>query len=135
MISEEKQYEYLGRVLTDRLNRIFDSFKLFLQLFSTIVGGSIWLSMQNVSPNARHRYIVASDTLILLVILVTGVMVFEAQRGWWGYRKTLSEFDGGNHPIPPPKWTRRWTEIVMLLGMVASGVVFALFNPFAVSSN
>src|ERR1700730_1452486 len=104
MISEEKQYEHIGTVLKDRHNLIFDSFKLFLQLVSSIVGGSIWLSMQKeVSPNARLTYIVASDTLICIVILVTAAMVGGALCGWWGYRVTLSKFDGGKHPIPRPK--------------------------------
>jgi len=75
MISEEKQYEYVGSIVTDRIDRIRDAFKLFLQLFSIIVGGSIWLSMQKISPDARQTYLLVSDTLVCLVIFVTGVLV------------------------------------------------------------
>ena len=134
MINEEKQYEYIASVITDRLNRARDAFKLFLQLFAAIVGGSIWLSSQvTVSPSAKHTYSAVSNMLVWLVILVTGIMVLEALRGWWGYRKALSKFDGGEHPIPPPTPRALVTEVVMVACMIAAGIIFTLFNPFAIT--
>ncbi len=110
MISEEKQYEYIGSVITDRLDRARDAFKLFLQLFSAIAGGSIWLSMQKILDSTRDTYILVSDALVVLVFVVTGTMVYEALRGWWGYRDALSRFDGDNirslDPSGGPSWRR-----------------------------
>jgi hypothetical protein len=132
MITEEKQYEYIGAVITDRLDRSRDSFKLFLQLFSAIVGGSFWLSKQGVSSDAAtYRYIVESDALVVLVITVTGIMVYRAYRGWWGYREALARFDGGNFPIPRPSRGTLWAEKAMLGCMALAGGIFIAFNPFA----
>jgi hypothetical protein len=84
----ELQFEYLTATLTDRLDRSLNAFKLFLQLFSAIAGGSVWLSMQpSVGANARLAYATLSNILVWLVIAVTALMVFQALRSWWGYRK------------------------------------------------
>lgn len=133
MISEDKQYEYIGTVITDRIDRARDAFKLFLQLFSIIVGGAIWLSMHEIPDGARYTYIIVSDALVLLLTLVTGTMVYEALRGWWGYREALSSFDGGKYPIPPPKRRALASEVVMMFCMVAGASIFIWANPFAIA--
>jgi len=132
MISDEKQYEYVGSVVIDRLNRSRDGFKMYLQVFSAIVGGSIWLSMQPVSGAARENYVVVSDALVILLTFVTSCMVFGAARGWWNYRMTLSKFDGGQYPIPSPSLRALEAEAAMLASMVVASVVFVCFNPFSI---
>jgi hypothetical protein len=134
MISEEAHYKYVGSVIKHRLDQIRDAFRLFLQLFSAIVGGSIWLSIQVAEKPSRHTYARVSDLLVALLTLVTAVMVSEALRGWWGYRKTLSRFDTGQHRIPMPRKRSLVTEIVMVACMVGAAVVFVWFNPFTFSS-
>ena len=103
MIGEEKQYEYVGSVVTDRLDRARDAFKLFLQLFSAIVGGAIWLNTQHIALEARSNYVLVSDVLVALVTFVTGTMVYRAIKGWWGYRLALSKFDCGSTQFLPPR--------------------------------
>jgi hypothetical protein len=136
MISEEKHYEYLGSVIINRLQLVRDAFKLFLQLFSAIVGGSVWLSLQTtITPATKHRLGTVSDALVWLVILVTGIMVLEALRSWWDYRVELSKLDGGKYPIPRPKARAMKAEAAMLICMIAAGVIFSLFNPFRIGAN
>lgn len=132
MIGDDKQYEYIGSVITDRLDRVRDAFKLFLQLFSGIVGGSIWLSTQQISPAAREFYVLVSDALVILVVFVTGTMVYEALRGWWGYREALAELTYESHPAPRPKLRAVVAEVAMLVGMVAAAGIYVCSNPFAV---
>ena len=135
MISDEKQYEYIGSVIIDRIDRVRDAFKLYLQLFAAIVGGSIWLSTQNISPVARRTYAFVSNALVGLLIVVTVIMVYAALRSWWRSRETMSNFDGGQYPIPGPEFQAIVAEIAMLLCMIASAAIFFCFNPFLVPSN
>lgn len=135
MISDEKQYEFIGSMLKDRLDRGRDALRLFLQLFSAIVGGSIWLSIQDITPAARVAYERASNALIVLLIVVTGAMIWRATAGWWGYRQKLSEFQFENHPAPPPKYVAILAEALMLICMVVAGGFFIYFNPFNTPSN
>ncbi|MGJ0535326.1 hypothetical protein [Methylocystis sp.] len=135
MISDEKQYEFVGSMLKDRLDRGRDALRLFLQLFSAIVGGSIWLSIQDLTPAGRMAYERASNALIVLLIVVTGAMIWRATAGWWGYRQKLSEFEFENHPAPPPKCVAILAEALMLICMVAAGGFFIYFNPFNIPSN
>ena len=76
-----------------------------------------------------------SDALVLLVLVVTVIMIYQALRGWWGYRKALSKFDCGNYPVPPPRIWAFLAEAFMLVAMVLVAVIFVRFNPFAIPSN
>jgi hypothetical protein len=65
---------------------------MFVQLFSAIVGGAIWLSSQpTVTSEASKIYINLSNVLVSLVTLIASVMVFEDYRIWWGYRIAQSK--------------------------------------------
>lgn len=68
MISEDEQYKYIGTVITDRIDRTRDGFKLYVQLFSAIVGGSVWLSVQKdflqLAQQAKPTYSCLSNVLV-----------------------------------------------------------------------
>lgn len=133
MINEEDQYKHIGSVIKERLDYSRDAFKSFVQSMTVIIGGSIWLSMQTISPEARETYVLLSRLLVVLVVIVGSIMVIQALRGWWGYRVALSKF-AAHHPIPPPRRNALTAEIVMLACMIGSGIGFWVWNPFLIAS-
>jgi len=121
----------MASVITDRIGRARDAFKLFLQLFSAIAAGSYWLSGRAaISPDNKCTYVFVSDALVWLVVVVVAITVYEALRSWWGYREALARFDGGNFPIPRPEWKALRADIALAFLMVAAGIVFTAMNPF-----
>lgn len=132
MISDEQLYKTLSEMIAERNKNALDAFKLFISLYSAIVGGSIWLSTQaNRNLPAYGRL---SSGVILLVTLVAVVLVIEAKRGWWGYRKAQSELVGknetGRYRVPPPKiFPTILTEGAMVIAMVLAAAGFLWFNP------
>jgi hypothetical protein len=122
-------------MIAERNRNALDAFKLFISLYSAIVGGSIWLSIQaDKNSSSYSSYGWLSNGAVALLTIVAVVLVFEAKRGWWGYRKAQSKLVGktadGNYRIPLPKlFPTALTEGVMVLSMVAAGVGFIMFNP------
>lgn len=136
MISDEKHFDYIGAIITDRIDRSRDALKLFLQLFSAIVGGSIWLSIQpNISEAARKAYERASNGLVVLLVVVTVATICRAAIGWWKYREKLSTFDLGNDHVPPPTYGAIFAEGLMVICVVIAGCFYISFNPFAIQPN
>jgi hypothetical protein len=94
-VSEDKIYEFVTSQIQFREQGAINAFKLFLQVFSAIVGGSIWLSIQSSTSQAsRPGFAAISDALVGLVFAVTAIMVAENFRGWLGYRKAQSKMAG-----------------------------------------
>lgn len=138
MISAEKQYEFVTSQIAAHVERWMDAFKLFIQLFSAIIGGSIWLSTQvKLPPTAIPTYIRLSDTLVGLVTVITIVMVCENLRGWFSYRKTQSKLVGkdgsGKYLVPMPKCQSHRSEGLMILVMLIACGLFFTFNPFCLA--
>jgi hypothetical protein len=138
MITDEQLYKSLSDMIAERNRNALDAFKLFISLYSAIVGGTIWLSTQTptcVPPS----YEWLSSAAAGLLTVVTIVLVYEAKRGWWGYRKAQSELVGktanGKYRIPPPKlFPTVLTEGVMVICMAVAGIAFILFNPLSPTS-
>jgi hypothetical protein len=137
MISDEKQYEFITSQIAIRDQKAFDThFSLFLRLFSAIVGGSIWLSMQKIAnPSARTSYTLLSDLLVVLLTVVSIVMVVDNYRAWRGYRAVLSRLVGkdefGNYQVPLPRlFPAAVMETAVVVCMIAVCVLFIWFNPF-----
>lgn len=98
MISDEKKYEFLTSQIAVRDQKAVDTyFKSFAQLYSAILGGSIWLGMQNhIKPEAAASYVWLSDVLVAILVLIFAGLVIDNYRAWWGYRKALSDLAGTN---------------------------------------
>lgn len=135
MISDDERYKDLSAAITGRIQLIRDAFKLFLQLFTTVAGGSIWLNMQTIPTHAKSIYAIVTDVLVALIFLVTSLMVYAAMQSWWKYRKTLAEFAGEQYSIPPPRLQAFIAEIAMLACMFTASMIFGFLNPFTVISN
>jgi hypothetical protein len=113
MVSEDKEFEYVTSQIVKHVQRSVDAFKLFTQLFSAIVGGSIWLSTQrNVSPAAAKTYSHLSGWLVVLVTVIASVMIIDNYRVWYGFRLAQSRLVP---TVPPPKLKSTMTAALMVL--------------------
>jgi hypothetical protein len=136
MISNDKQFEYLGSQVKKHVQRSIEAFKLFLQIFSAIVGGSIWLSLQSsLTSPFRHRYVILTDAAAILLAAVVIVMVLDNLRAWRGYRIAMSNLAGkrpdGDYAIPLPLMRSAITERAILFGIAVVTMLFCFENPFA----
>jgi hypothetical protein len=119
-------------MIAERNRNALDAFKLFISLYSAIVGGAIWISTQ--ATNFPASYGTLSSVIVALVTVVAVILVVEAKRGWWGYRKAQSELVGrnadGKYRIPlPTAFPTVLTEGAMVACMLLACGFFIRFNP------
>ena len=127
---DTKEFEYVTSQIIKHVERSVDAFKMFAQLFSVIVGGAIWLSLQSPAhPEITKTYANLSNILVTLVTIIGSVMIFENYRCWWRFRTAQSMLVPH---VPPPKWPAVTTGGVMILCMAVGCVLFWQFNPFIV---
>jgi hypothetical protein len=134
-VSVEKEFDNVAKQLSECNARIMDSFKLYIQVVSAIIGGSIYLSLQQHDKLKNAQYAALSDCLVALVTLVAIVMIYENLREWHGYRKAQSRLSGvddnGAPYIPGPRgFQASRVESALMLAMVATALLFWWFNPF-----
>jgi hypothetical protein len=135
MVSVDKEYEFVSEQIRFHVDKVYESFKLFIQLFSAIVGGSIWLSAQG-SPKVT-TYIYLSDFLVFLIAAPSIIMIVEHWRAWRGYRHAQNRLGGkdenGKELIPLPSPILSWssaTEFAMIGTMIIGTCLFWVWNPF-----
>jgi hypothetical protein len=136
MISAEKQYDFITSQIAARLKEARDAFKLFIQIFSAIVGGSVWLATtEKIQSEAKSQYATLSSLLVVVLTLAMTVMIVDALRGWYANRKAQVQLGGldpaGRPNIPPPRIPPSGiSEMAMTMTMIAAASGFCLFNPF-----
>ncbi len=136
MISAEKQYDFITSQIAARLKEARDAFKLFIQIFTAIVGGSVWLATtEKIQPAAKSQYAILSSLVVVVVAIAMIVMVLDALRGWYANRKAqvlLGGLDDNGRPnIPPPRIPPSGvSEMAMIATMIIASSGFCLFNPF-----
>jgi hypothetical protein len=138
MLSNEEHCKLLTLQLLERLKYIMDGFKLFIQVFTALVGGAVAVRLQygEKTPPSFARL---GDALAIIIFIATAALILENLRAWYGYRNALSAFAGLNetnrHIIPRPRawWTAR-IEIIMILVMIAATCVFLVFNTLRISN-
>ncbi len=132
-LSADTHCEMITQHIRDCNKRISDSFKLFVQLFSAIVGASVWLSLQTTTaPKGTFAWL--ADGISFLALVVCAVTIIDNLRAWHNYRAALSKVAGkdksGKLIVPPPKLrTAATVETAMLVVMLISWVLFTCFNP------
>jgi hypothetical protein len=128
MVSKDKEFEYVTSQIIKHVERSVDAFKMFAQLFSAIVGGTIWLSMQsNVSLEATKIYAYLSGGLAMLVVFIAVFMIHEDYRAWRGFREAQSKLVPH---VKKPSWHAEKTAYAMIACMIIAGGAFCWFNPF-----
>ena len=135
MISPDKQFEFVTTQISAQIDRIYDAFKRFIQLFSAIVAGTVWLATEvKISGATRASYATITDVLVGLVALVTTVLILGNLHSWWGYRRAqmrLTQDDINlDYRVPPPKLYPSCTvETAMLVCVAAAYFLFWWDNP------
>src|SRR5262249_17109839 len=109
----------------------------FVQLFSAIVGGAIFLSVQpgKRSPQSNFEYALLSDLAVGLTALVTIVLILETMRSRRGDRERISELGGKNfyveYHIPLPRRSAKAVELTMVFSIFVACAGFIILNPFS----
>jgi hypothetical protein len=130
MVGDEKQYEFVSGQVRYHNEKIIESFEFFIKVFTTVVGGSIWLSMQKDVATKFGAYQTLSNSVVSVITIVAVIRVLENLRAWHGYRNAQCRLEPS---IPKPKPIRASvSEAVMVLGMITAAVLFVRFNPFAI---
>jgi hypothetical protein len=136
MLSTDKHYEMLSHNVRHTSAGMYDSFKLFIQMFSGVVGGSVLLRTQATLPSLRASIADLSVVLAAMIVIAVAVMLIDQYRLWFGYRRALSKVagidEGGNSIAEPDPVTSRITLAVMIISMVFSLVGFIIFNPLRI---
>jgi hypothetical protein len=130
MVSEEKILDFVAMRANQTSNDTESGLKLFLPIYSAILGGSIWLTAgQSGSIPGSYQFI--SDMLVLLVTVVCVYIEIDNLQAWQSYREQLSLMTKQTkHPIPMPGRTAGVIDYVLCVGMGAACLIFMIFNPF-----
>jgi hypothetical protein len=129
VVSDEKQYEFVSEQVRYHNEKIIESFNFFIQLFSAVVGGCIWLSIQKDQNAKFPSYQTLSNAIVVIVAIVAVIRIAENLRAWHGYRSAQCRLEPS---IPKPRPLRASAvEMIMILGIVVAAGLFYIFNPFA----
>lgn len=131
-LSVDKHCEMLTGRIRDRVNGIMEGFKLFVRMFSAVVGGAVVLHLQY--PTISPSYALRADALIFLIFLTGTIIILENARSWYGDRKRLSEIAGndesGKPIVPPPMiWKAMRLACLLIAVMVVALLGFCWLNP------
>lgn len=138
MLTDEKHCELLSAGIRHRSLSMQSNFRLFTQLFTGLVGGSVALRLQ-YGADMPSVFSHLADALAILITSTCAVLICDAFCAWYGYRRRLSEVAGnkpdGTAVIRPPRMTESAiTLTIMFVVMVAALVGFVAFNPLRISS-
>ena len=135
MLSDDKHCEILAAGIRDKSSAMYDGFKLFVQLFSGIVGGSILLRLQ-YRDQMPSKFVELSDFLVVFVVVTGAIIIGDNFRSLWEYRETLSKSAGnraGKPVIPRPDICWSGVTFFTMLGvMVLALIGFICFNPLQI---
>jgi hypothetical protein len=130
MLSPDKHCEMLSANARDRAKAMEDWFKLFVQIFSVIVGGAVLLRLQ-YKQDIPVTFVPLSNALVLLVAFASAAMVIDSHRAWRGHRKRLSDIAGPDI-IPQPR-VPSWIGFLLMLAVILVALFgFCLFNPLRI---
>lgn len=86
MIENVDRYKRVCSQLDFFCKRMDDTFKLFIQLSTAVIGGFIWLKMQPDAAKVAELFPVAR-WIIPILSVVTIMQIGSDCVGWWGYRE------------------------------------------------
>ena len=133
MLTRDTHCELLVDQIRDKISHILEGFKLYAQLFSAIVAGSVTLKLQYAGQNVS-QYARLADALVTLVGVVSAVIIIDNIRSWKLLRDRLSELAGideeGKLVVPPPRiMTSIKAQGLMLIIILITTAGFWCFNP------
>jgi hypothetical protein len=133
-LSNEKHCEMLAanaRVAGDAMR---DGFKLFVQLFSAIVGGAIALRLtSSVDPKLLAAVAPLAEGLVVFVGVVSAGLILDSFRSLRRQRRRLTEVGGkkpnGEDVVKPLDFQSWITITIMEIVIVVSILAFWQWNP------
>jgi hypothetical protein len=139
-VSKDKQYEYVTGQVARATEWSRQAFRHYVQVYSALVGGAIWLSMDTrITGSLRETYPWLSNGAVSLLAFVAIALVFDALRSWRANRFAQVHL-GRPNEIPPPRMifsTPKWgwsgmVELAIGIAIAASCAFFWWQNPFGV---
>ncbi|MES2834624.1 MAG: hypothetical protein V4707_07965 [Pseudomonadota bacterium] len=138
-LADVQELEYICSQIKECSSRLDRAYEIFIQLCVAIVGGSIWLSIQDGIEQQQALWFSWLSTLAMfgLASLSTAMMLGQLF-AWRRFRVTLSDLRGrnedGSHRVAlPPRFPLGLHHMAMIVSVWAIAVGFALFNPFFLS--
>ena len=105
-LSVDKHCEMLMNQIRDRVAGTTEGFKLFVQMFTAVVGGAVVLHLQY--PDKAASFAGSADALAILISVMGTVIILENIRSWKGLREKLSIVVGNDESetkeFPDPVW-------------------------------
>jgi len=139
-VSVDSQYEQISKRVADLYAAAFNGLKYFVQLYTLIIGGSVWLNGKLIETHALQSthalYERLSDGLVFVVWAVSSLITVETTWTWTIWRKWLADITtDARIPMPMRSYVQSWYfEFFLILGMGAAALLFARFNPFTISN-
>jgi hypothetical protein len=93
-VTRLEHYKRVCAMMDTLTKRMDDTFRLFVQVSTVVVGGFIWLKMQPTAHTVAHLFPVAR-WIIPLLALVTIVQMYIDLQSWHGYRRKEPELNAG----------------------------------------
>jgi hypothetical protein len=132
---DTQHYIYVCSQVRYFVERIHASFEFFVKLYSAVLGGTIWLSVQpGITAEKSTKFLVTSNALVIGLTLLSCFKLWDNVRAWRGYRHAqvkLTGLDEHGHPkTPPPKnWPTHFEQIVVTAAMIGAAILYCVFNP------
>ena len=126
-ISPLERYKFVTSMIQYHNEKMIEAFKLFIQVLSAIVGGSVWLSNASGIYTRDTRYWLLADLLVICVAMMTAITVIANQIAWIKFRRAEHNLNQ-SAPKPGNFWSY-WNELSMLLVVGAATLLFVVFNP------
>lgn len=138
MLELKDHCEFLDRSIRDRIATIYSSFKLFIQLFSALIAGSVALSLTKIEVAPKVAWLAAG--LAVLIGITSAIMILEAHRSWHRFRTKLFELAGKyvsdtDKAVSKPGtvFGSSTTVFTMLIVIAVAVIVFVFANPLHLS--
>ena len=87
MIEPLERYKRVCSQLDGLCRRLDDTFRLFIQTSTAVVGGFIWLKMQPNAQAVEYLFPIAR-WIIPMVAIATIIQIGCDHFSWWGYRQS-----------------------------------------------
>jgi len=138
-VSLDKEYEFVSRQVDANNARIWDAFKLYVQVMTVVVGGAVYAALTfKIDPKTREVLALLTSGMVFLITAVTIGIVLDCLRSWKGYRQAQCRLAGlrldGQPHIDAPHVGRLMTNWILILAVAVLMVAFICYNPVGLIS-
>jgi hypothetical protein len=137
MVSYDAEYNYVSGQISLKNEKMESHFKFFIKSLSAIIGGSVWLRLQDsYSSLDTSKLVILSDVVVVGLAFFTCVGIAENFRSWFEYRQAQCRIAGADNSgaprIPQPRVFRSAVlETAMALLVTTAAALYCAYNPFS----